>query len=99
MRFLRVTFRCFGPFEEQTLDLSEAGHLYVIYGLNETGKSSALKGLRAFLFGFHGQSKDDFRFRYNQFRVHAVLENQAGLKLECIRRKGRYKSDKPLKGL
>jgi uncharacterized protein YhaN len=88
MRFLRVTFRCYGPFEEQRLDLSETGHLHVIYGLNETGKSSALKGLKALLFGFHGQSKDNFRFNYNQFRVHTVLENLAGQKLECIRRKG-----------
>src|SRR5437879_5187148 len=88
MRFLRVTFRCFGPFEEQTLDLEQAGRLHVVYGGNETGKSAALSGLLAFLFGFPGQSTDDFRFKYNQFRVHAVLENRAGEKLECIRRKG-----------
>jgi uncharacterized protein YhaN len=88
MKFLRVTFRCFGPFEEQVLDLSEDGRLHVIYGANETGKSSALKGLRAFLFGFPGQSVDDFRFKYSQFRVHAVLQNRTGQTLECIRRKG-----------
>lgn len=88
MRFLGVTFRCFGPFETRTLDLSDAGRLQVVFGANETGKSSALKGLNAFLFGFPGQSKDDFRFKYSQFRVHAVLENRKGEKLECIRRKG-----------
>ena len=88
MRFLRVTFQCFGPFESQTLDLSEPGRLHMIFGANETGKSSALRGLHAFLFRFPGQSTDDFRFKYNQFRVHAVLENRAGKRFECIRRKG-----------
>ena len=44
--------------------------------------------MNALLFGFGGQSGDDFRFRYNQFRVHAVLEDSNGRKLECIRRKG-----------
>jgi uncharacterized protein YhaN len=88
MRFLRATFRCFGPFEEQTLDLPESGCLAVVFGANETGKSSALRGLNAFLFGFPGQSSDDFRFKYSQFRVQAVLANRTGDKLECIRRKG-----------
>ncbi len=93
MRFQRVTFRCFGPFEDQTLDLSERGHIQVVFGPNEAGKSCALRGLIAFLFGFPGQSTDDFRFKYNQFRIHALLEkskveNGEVTRLECIRRKG-----------
>lgn len=88
MKFRRVEFRCFGPFEEQALDLSGDGGLHIIFGENEAGKSSALRGMMAFLFEFPGQTKDDFRFKYNQFRVHALLENAAGRPLECIRRKG-----------
>jgi uncharacterized protein YhaN len=42
----------------------------------------------AFLFGFPGQSTDDFLFKYNQFRVHAVMVNKSNKTLECIRRKG-----------
>jgi len=87
VKFLRLTFRCFGPFEEQTLDFSGGGGIHLIFGLNEAGKSCSLRGLLAFLFGFP-QSGDDFRFKYSQFRVHAVLENAAGQTLECIRRKG-----------
>jgi uncharacterized protein YhaN len=59
----------------------------VVYGPNEAGKSAALRGLRAFLFGFPTQAGDDFLFKYNQFRVHAILEDMAGRALECIRRK------------
>src|SRR5262245_2579618 len=88
MKFLRVAFRCFGPFEDQTLDLSGPAGFRILFGVNEAGKSSALRGLHALLFGFHGQSKDDFRFKYNQFRVLAVMENSKGEPLECIRRKG-----------
>ena len=88
MRFVRVTFRCFGPFEEQSLDLSGPGGLHVVFGPNEAGKSSALRGLDAFLFGFPPQSRDDFRFKYSQFRVRRVLQDSSGQTLECVRRKG-----------
>ncbi len=88
MKFQRISFRCFGPFREQTLDLSTADGLHVVYGPNEAGKSAALRGLRAFLFGFPAQSGDDFLFKYNQFRVHAALVDAVGRTLECIRRKG-----------
>ncbi len=88
MKFVRVTFRCFGPFEEQPLDLAGPGGFHVVFGPNEAGKSSALRGLHAFLFGFPVQSGDNFRFQYTQFRVHALLMDSAGTTLECIRRKG-----------
>lgn len=88
MRFLRVTFRCFGPFEEQPLDLSTPGGFHVIFGPNEAGKSSALRGLHALLFGFPVQSGDDFRFKYTEFRIHAQMVDSAGTVLECVRRKG-----------
>jgi len=89
MKFVRVTFRCFGPFEEQPLDLSGPCGFHVVFGPNEAGKSSALRGLHALLFGFPVQSGDDFRFKYNQFRIHASLVDSAGTTLECIRRKGK----------
>ena len=89
MKFVRVTFRCFGPFEEQSLDLSGPCGFHVVFGPNEAGKSSALRGLHALLFGFPVQSADDFRFKYNQFRIHASLVDSAGTTLECIRRKGK----------
>jgi uncharacterized protein YhaN len=89
MKFLSVAFRCFGPFEDQRLELSGAGRFHVVFGPNEAGKSSALRGLHAFLFGFPERTKDDFRFKYEQFRIHAELENSAGKTLSCVRRKGR----------
>jgi uncharacterized protein YhaN len=88
MKLLRVAFRCFGPFEDQTLDFSGPDGLHVIFGPNEAGKSSALRGLHALLFRFPAQSADNFRFKYAQFRIRALLERSDGTTLECVRRKG-----------
>ena len=88
MKFVRITFRCFGPFEELTLDLSGPSGFHVVYGPNEAGKSSAMRGLHALLFKFP-QTGDDFRFKYTQFRIHATMVDAAGATLECVRRKGR----------
>lgn len=89
MKFDRITFRCFGPFEQQPLDLSGPSGFHVVFGPNEAGKSSALRGLHALLFGFPVQSCDDFRFKYTQFRIHASIVDSAGATLDCIRRKGK----------
>lgn len=89
MRFLSVEFRKFGPFAEQRLNLSEGQHgLHIVYGPNEAGKSSALRGMRFFLFGFPAQMSDNFIFNYPQFRIQAKLADARGGLLECVRRKG-----------
>lgn len=89
MKFLSVSFRCFGPFEEKQLDFTAPSGLHVIFGPNEAGKSSALRGLYAFLFGFGHAKADDFRFKTDQFRVQASLQAANGELLDCIRRKGK----------
>ncbi len=89
MKFLSVTFRCFGPFEEKKLEFTGPGNLHVIFGPNEAGKSSSLRGLYALLFGFGHARTDDFRFKTDQFRIQASLQSATGELLECIRRKGK----------
>ena len=88
MKFQQVIFRCFGPFEEKSLDFS-GGNLHVIFGPNEAGKSSALRGIYAFLFGFGHTTADDHRFKTTQFRIQADLQNAIGEALSCVRRKGK----------
>ena len=89
MKFLSVTLRKFGPFLEQRFDFdNDERGLHLVFGPNEAGKSSALRGLRYFLFGFPSRSNDDFVFKTSQFRIEATLENVRGDVLECIRRKG-----------
>lgn len=87
MRFLSITYRCFGHFEERTLDVAQGAQgLHLICGANEAGKSTALLGLECFLFGF--PVKGDIRaFRYpaKDQRISAALRNRAGHELACVR--------------
>jgi uncharacterized protein YhaN len=54
MRIHGLDMRAFGPFTDAVLDFGtpEPCDLHVIFGSNEAGKSSALRALKAWLFGF-----------------------------------------------
>jgi uncharacterized protein YhaN len=54
VRFLKLGFAAFGPFTGLELDLSGGapGGFHMIFGPNEAGKSSALRGVHDLLFGF-----------------------------------------------
>ena len=89
MKILRLDLRAFGPFSEVSLDLS-AGHegLHLVYGLNEAGKSCALRAIEQVLFGIPARSSDDFVHSYQNLRIGAVLAQGIGPPLEFLRRKG-----------
>jgi uncharacterized protein YhaN len=74
--------------------------MHVIYGRNESGKSSALRALEAWLFGFEERTSDSFIHSYSQLRVGGRLKNANG-ELTFRRRKARKQSivdedEKPL---
>lgn len=89
MRLLELNLRAFGPFTARRLDLSggEPG-LHVVFGSNEAGKSSALRALKALLFGFPQRSPDDFLHPYDQLRVGGRLLLADGSEISFLRRKG-----------
>lgn len=95
MRLLELYLKAFGPFTERRLDLSgdrksdqtEPG-LHLVFGPNEAGKSSALRALRALLYGFPKQTGDDFLHAYDQLRVGGRLLLADGSELAFLRRKG-----------
>ncbi len=89
MKLLQWKLLAWGPFTDLLLDLSEGDKgLHLIYGLNEAGKSSALRGLSALLFGVPARSDDGFVHEYTDMRVGAHIRNSAGDELEFVRRKG-----------
>jgi uncharacterized protein YhaN len=90
MRILQLRLLAFGLFTDTVLDLGggEEG-LHIIYGPNEAGKSSALRGLRQMLYGIPERSQDDYLHPYGKMRLGAALEHSDGTVLEFIRRKGR----------
>lgn len=90
MRLKRLDLKAFGPFTDRTLmfDSNEPG-LHIIFGPNEAGKSSSLRGLKALLYGFHTQTPDNFLHSYDQLLVGGCLENKDGQEITFQRRKKR----------
>ncbi len=90
MRIKRLELTAFGPFRGRTLVFASKGPgLHLIYGANEAGKSSSLRGLKALLYGFHPQTPDNFLHNYDQLLVQGCLENSDGQTLVFQRRKKR----------
>lgn len=100
MKILRLFLPAFGPFTNREVVLSPGGQsLTVVYGPNETGKSSALRAITDWRFGIPQQSRDTFIHRPNELRVGALAQAPDGSTHLLVRRKGRnptlYEVDDP----
>jgi len=93
MKIQQLHLKAFGPFTDHTLTF-DSGHpgLHIIFGPNETGKSTALRALKALLYGFPERTTDNFRHPNDQLLVGGRLINQEGADISFVRRK-RRKSD------
>ena len=90
MQLCRLDLAAFGPFTDQLLDFERSGAtLHIVYGANEAGKSSALRGLKALLYGIPARTGDNFIHAHREMRVGGCLRSQNGDELEFMRRKGR----------
>lgn len=90
MRIKRLDLLAFGPFTDKSLDLGAAASgFHLIYGPNEAGKSSALRGLKALLYGFPERTSDNFIHPNNQLLVGGCLQLSDGQELSFSRRKKR----------
>ncbi len=90
MRLVRLEFKAFGPFTGLELDFDgESPGLHLVFGANEAGKSSALRGLTALLFGFPQQTSDNFLHSYDQLLVAGRLRHSSGEEIFLQRRKRR----------
>lgn len=88
MRIDELNLAAFGPFTDRVLDFGGAG-LHIVYGPNEAGKSSALRGLKALLYGIDERTQDNFLHANDKLRIHGFLRTTDGRKLTFVRRKGR----------
>lgn len=88
MRIDELNLAAFGPFTDRVLAFGETG-LHIVYGPNEAGKSSALRGLKALLYGIDERTLDNFLHANDKLRIRGFLSTNDGQELGFIRRKGR----------
>lgn len=90
MRLDRLDLLAWGSFEQTPLPLDGGDFgLHIVYGPNEAGKSTALRGLLALLFGTLAKNVlDDHRHARNDLRVAADLRDAAGRSVRAVRRVG-----------
>ena len=85
----RLDLKAFGGFTDFSLDLSAGPHrFHIVYGPNESGKSTSLRAIHSFLFGFPRSTDDNYLHPNPKLRVGGVLVDDDGEKLECLRKKG-----------
>lgn len=90
MEIRELNLVAFGPFTERRLVFDqEASGLHIVYGPNEAGKSSALRGLKALLYNVDERTSDDFIHAKDKLRVAGCLRTLEGEELCFSRRKGR----------
>lgn len=88
MKIQELNLAAFGPFTDRVLTFDEAG-LHIVYGPNEAGKSSALRGLKALFYGVAERTLDNFLHANDKLRINSFLRTADGHGLMFVRRKGR----------
>ncbi|MDB5890595.1 MAG: hypothetical protein JWP47_1426 [Polaromonas sp.] len=89
MRLLELHLKAFGPFTDHVLPLgSGSQRLVLVHGLNEAGKSSALRAIAGLRFGIDTRSPDRFVHDYAQMRVGGMFADAQGQIYSLMRRKG-----------
>ncbi|QDT12306.1 YhaN family protein [Planctomycetes bacterium K23_9] len=85
----RLDLKAFGGFTDFSIDLSGGpNRFHIVYGPNESGKSTSLRAINSFLFGFPRSTDDNYLHPNTKLRVGGVLEDEQGQTLECVRKKG-----------
>ena len=88
MKIQVLSLDAFGPFTDRVLRFESSG-LHIVYGPNEAGKSSALRGLKALLYGIDERTTDNHLHANDKLRISGLIQSTAGEKLSFTRRKGR----------
>jgi uncharacterized protein YhaN len=95
MRLVQLNLRAFGCFTNQVVDFDISPQdaignpgLHIVFGGNEAGKSTALRALRAVLFGMNDM-RDAHLHPKDMLRVGLKVQTADGEILNVERRKGR----------
>jgi uncharacterized protein YhaN len=88
MRFDRLTIRAFGQFTDYAIPFDTSKNFHLLFGLNEAGKSTALRAITDFLYGIPSRTTDSFLHDNGSLRIEGQIRKSGGKTLQFVRRKG-----------
>jgi uncharacterized protein YhaN len=93
MKIKKLILDRYGVFTDREIDFypeqGSAGHLHLLYGPNEAGKSTTLNALADLRFGFPHSTSMDFIHNSQELAVSAVMERPDGTEVGVRRLKKR----------
>ena len=92
MKINHLHLKAFGHFTDFPLKFDGNKNFHLLFGPNEAGKSTILRSVTNYLYGFPQVTQDAFLHKYSQLRIEGELEKSTGEKLNFARRKGRTKT-------
>ena len=86
MRLKELRLSKYGAFDGQVLRFQGTRPgLHIVFGHNEAGKSTALRALKALLFGIAPRTRDNFLFGNDVLSVGALIQTCDGREIEVQR--------------
>lgn len=87
MRFLELNLLRYGCFTNRRLSFPTTSRLVVLYGPNEAGKTTSLRGLTDFLYGIDVRTTQNFVHDNKDLQLEGRLLDHRGTTHDWIRRK------------
>lgn len=91
MKLRALHIHAYGALSDVAFDFNGPPALDLIYGRNEAGKSTTLRAISAFFYGF-SKTRDAYVHRFSQLRVGASIETNEGDVIALERRTEQSKS-------
>lgn len=92
MKIIWMSLKPYGPFIDKTINFEGVENFHIVYGHNESGKTTTLRAVKSLFFGIKERTADSFKFDGNKLRIFAKIENLSGESLVFQRRKGHSKT-------
>ena len=75
MKFNQLKFQTIGPFKDLHLTFPVDKSLHIVYGRNESGKSTALKYIFYFLFGIPRKELENYNHISKKHMIEALISD------------------------
>jgi uncharacterized protein YhaN len=101
MRLAKLSLEKYGMFTDRAVEFSPHARLHLVFGPNESGKTTALAAVTDLLYGVEERTRFNFLHANEDIRLGAEIVGRDGGHLAFRRRKGRKNtlvddSDRPL---